>query len=320
MPFFAARRASRPSEGTGPGTPPRLAASIEVAPGQVMKRMDLLELIPPATRVALVDLGNLEVTEWAGLTKQMARRGLEPVPHIAARRLTSRGALEERLAAMSGEAGVRDVLVIAGEAERPAGPFASSLDVLESGLLDKHGIRRIAVAGHPDGSPVIRDDAIEAALRAKEAYGERTGADMRIITQFGFDAAAAIRWAQALADGGFGLPIHLGVAGPASIKSLLKYARICGVKASSQFLARRGSAVTSLVTTHSPEPQVAPVEAYVAGNPETLIQQFHVFPFGGIEQAAEWLTERGSWAGDARAMFETAQMPTQAAATKTSAL
>ena len=110
MPFFAARRASRPSEGTGPGTPPRLAASIEVAPGQVMKRMDLLELIPPATRVALVDLGNLEVTEWAGLTKQMARRGLEPVPHIAARRLTSRGALEERLAAMSGEAGVRDVV------------------------------------------------------------------------------------------------------------------------------------------------------------------------------------------------------------------
>ena len=316
MPFYATFKAKRPADDKATGPPPRLAASIEVAPAQVIKRPELLELIPPATRVALVDLGNLDVGEWAALTGRMARLGLEPVPHIAARRLASADALDERLRAMTTEAGVRDVLVVAGEADRPAGPFASSIDVLESGLLDKRGIRRIAVAGHPDGSPVIGKAAIEAALRMKTAYRERTGTDMRILTQFGFDATRAIHWAESLTDAGFDLPIHLGVAGPASVTSLLKYAQICGVRASGQFLARRGGAVTSLVTTHSPEPQVAPVEAHVAQTPGTLIQQFHVFPFGGIQQAAEWLVERGSWAADARRVFEPAA--TQGKPTKTS--
>jgi methylenetetrahydrofolate reductase (NADPH) len=316
MPFFATFKAKRPADDKAAGPPPRLAASIEVAPAQVIKRPELLELIPPATRVALVDLSNLDVGEWAALTGRMARLGLEPVPHIAARRLASADALDERLRAMTTEAGVRDVLVVAGEADRPAGPFASSIDVLESRLLDKRGIRRIAVAGHPDGSPVIGTAAIEAALRMKTAYRERTGTDMRILTQFGFDATRAIQWAESLADAGFDLPIHLGVAGPASVTSLLKYAQICGVRASGQFLARRGGAVTSLVTTHSPEPQVAPVEAHVAQTPGTLIQQFHVFPFGGIQQAAEWLVERGSWAADARRVFEPAA--TQGKPTKTS--
>jgi methylenetetrahydrofolate reductase (NADPH) len=316
MPFFATYKAKMLADGEAAGQPPRLAASIEVAPAQVIKRPELLELIPPATRVALVDLGNLDVGAWAALTGRMARLGLEPVPHIAARRLASVDALDERLRAMTTEAGVRDVLVVAGEADRPAGPFGSSIDVLESGLLDKHGIRRIAVAGHPDGSPVIGEATIEAALRMKTAYRERTGANMRILPQFGFDATRAIRWAESLADAGFDLPIHLGVAGPASVKSLFKYAQICGVRASSQFLARRGSAVTSLMTTHSPEPQVAPVEAHVAKTPGTLIQQFHVFPFGGIQQAAEWLVERGSWAADTRRVFAPAL--TQGKPTKTS--
>lgn len=286
--------------------PPRLAASIEVSPGQVMNRPETLEAIPPATRVAIVDLGTLEVAEWAAVCRLVAHHGLEPVPHIAARRVISREALEERLAAMSSEAGVRDVLLIGGEADRPAGPFAQTLDVLETGLLDRHGITRIAVAGHPEGSPAISGDAIEAALWFKQAFAERTGADVRIVTQFGFDAGRAIRWAETLAATGFGLPIHLGVAGPASVKSLIKYAAICGVKASGRFLARRGGTVAQLATSHSPEPQVAPMEAHVAANPHCLIKQFHVFPFGGIAQAAAWLTERGSWRADAREVFASA--------------
>jgi hypothetical protein len=121
MPFFATYKAKMLADGEAAGQPPRLAASIEVAPAQVIKRPELLELIPPATRVALVDLGNLDVGAWAALTGRMARLGLEPVPHIAARRLASVDALDERLRAMTTEAGVRDVLVVAGEADRPAG-------------------------------------------------------------------------------------------------------------------------------------------------------------------------------------------------------
>ena len=127
---------------------------------------------------------------------------------------------------------------------------------------------------------------------------------MRIVTQFGFEAAAAIGWSERLQTAGVHLPVHLGIAGPASITSLLKFAAMCGVKASSQFLAKKSSAVTSLVTSHSPEQYVQPVEQHVAAHPACLITQFHVFPFGGIKRASEWLCERGSWEADARAVFE----------------
>ena len=280
---------------------PLLAASVEVTPKQIEKDPSILDRIPPGTRTYLVDLGTMETAEWAALTKTVARAGLEPVPHIAARRVTSADALDERLAAMVGEAGVRDVLLIAGGAGDPAGPYSSSMDVLEGGLLDQHGITRLAVAGHPEGSPDISDHLIAQALDWKQKFAERSGADLRITTQFGFDGEAAIRWAEALRDAGISMPIHLGVAGPASIKSLLKYAAMCGVRASSAFAFKRGSAIASLLTSYSPEPFVQPVEQHVADQPQTLIQQLHVFPFGGLGETSKWLVERGSWDADARA-------------------
>jgi len=280
---------------------PRLAASVEVTPRQIEKDPEILSLVPPATRTYLVDLGTMAPQAWADLLKTVTRAGLEPVPHIAARRLKSRDDLAERLSAMVDAAGVRDVLLIAGGAGDAAGPFESSMDVLETGLLDAHGIRRIGVAGHPEGSPDIAEHLIAQALDWKSAFAERTGADMRIVTQFGFDAGAAITWASHLKDAGIGLPIHLGVAGPASIKSLLKYAAMCGVRASSAFAFKRGSAITSLMTSYSPEPFVQPIEAHVADHAETLIQQLHVFPFGGLSETSKWLSGRGTWAVDARA-------------------
>ncbi|MEO0673302.1 MAG: methylenetetrahydrofolate reductase, partial [Pseudomonadota bacterium] len=169
-------------------TRPTLAASVEVTPKQIEKDPSVLDLIPPATRTYLVDIGAMSAPAWGAVAKTLVRKGLEPVPHIAARRLSSHAALEERLSAMVGEAGVRDVLLIAGGAGAPNGPFGSTVDVLETGLLDRYGIRRIAVAGHPEGSPDISDAAIAEALAWKAAFAERTDADMRITTQFGFDA------------------------------------------------------------------------------------------------------------------------------------
>ena len=280
-----------------------LAASIEVSPTHVLKKPELLEHIPPATRTYIVDLGTHEAHEWAEMARRLVRAGLEPVPHIAARRLTSAQQLDERLAALTGEAGVRDALLIAGGADAPVGPFTSSLDVLDTGLLDRHGIERLAVAGHPEGSPDISDRVIMEALAAKQAYRDRTGADVRIATQFGFNMGAALNWAQRLEEAGVDMPVHLGIAGPASVTSLIKYAAMCGVKASTAFLAKKSGVVTSLMTNHSPEPYIQPVEEHVAAHPTSLIKQFHVFPFGGIAKAADWLCGRGSWNADARAAF-----------------
>lgn len=283
--------------------PLRLAASIEVAPGQIENKPETLKFIPPATRTYVVDLGTKSPKEWGRICRQLVDNGLEPVPHIAARRLRNDADLRDRLAAMTQEAGVRDVLVIAGEAER-SGSFASSMAVLETGLLDRCGIKRIAIAGHPEGSPVMARQIAESAAHWKQAFAKRTGADMRITTQFGFDAGMAVKWAIALQAAGVNLPVHLGIAGPASIASLLKYAAMCGVKASTQFIARKGATVTSLVSAHSPEQYVQPVEEHVASVPASLIKQFHVFPFGGIQRASAWLCERGSWKRDSRDVFE----------------
>ena len=273
---------------------PVLAASVEVTPKQVLRDPSMLLAIPPATRTYLVDLGTMSAREWAELVGHVMRAGLEPVPHIAARRVVSRACLDERLTAMSEAAGVRDVLLIAGGAGDPAGPFASSMDILETGLIDQHGIRRIGVAGHPEGSPDIPGHLIAQALDFKQQFAERSDAQLRLVTQFGFDAQAAIRWSQDLKGAGISLPIHLGVAGPASITSLLKYAAMCGVRASSAFAFKRGSAIASLMTSYSPEPFVAPVEAHVAAG-HSQIQQLHVFPFGGLGETARWLVQRGSW-------------------------
>jgi methylenetetrahydrofolate reductase (NADH) len=280
-----------------------LAASIEIVPGQIERNPKLLKHIPPSTRTYIVDLGTKTPTEWAALCRQLVNDGLEPVPHIGARRLQSASELRERLTAMSQEAGVRDVLLVAGEADNPVGPYTSSMDVLETGLIDQHGIKRIAIAGHPEGHTEISDATADDAIRWKQAFSQRTGADMRIVTQFGFHADAAIAWAERLRAAEINLPVHLGLAGPTNVANLLKFAALCGVKASSRFLVKKSRAVTSLMTSHSPEQHLEPVERHVAAHPACLIKQFHVFPFGGITRTSEWLCERGSWNSDARAVF-----------------
>ncbi|MEO1720486.1 MAG: hypothetical protein AAFR23_09710, partial [Pseudomonadota bacterium] len=64
-----------------------------------------------------------------------------------------------------------------------------------------------------------------------------------------------------------------------------------------------GASIASLVTSHSPEPFVEPVEAHVSENAQASVQQLHVFPFGGLAETARWLTHRGSWDGNARAQM-----------------
>ena len=131
-------------------------------------------------------------------------------------------------------------------------------------------------------------------LRDKIAFGAQSDAEFRIATQFGFDGPKFVQWAQDVADAGIDVPIHLGVAGPAKITTLIKYAAMCGVGNSLNFFKKRTGAIAQLATKHSPEDVVGPIENAWAdgiGN----IAQLHVFPFGGLQASADWLTERGSF-------------------------
>ncbi|EKJ95372.1 methylenetetrahydrofolate reductase [Bradyrhizobium lupini HPC(L)] len=272
-----------------------IPASIEASPAQVLGPASLAGLFPQGVRVYLTDTGAASQVKLVDAAKHLRDLGYEPVPHLAARRIASRIDFEEQVKRLAGDAGVTDVLAVGGGVERPEGPFTSTIDMLSTGIFDRCGIRHIAIAGHPEGSPDFNDETATAALRLKRDFGERTDAAMRIVTQFGFDSARFIAWAEGLAASGIDLPVHIGVSGPAKITTLLKYAALCGVGNSIAYLKKNALSLTTLARGHSPESIVGPIERHWRDNPQGPIRQIHVFPFGGLQASSDWLVSRGSW-------------------------
>jgi len=283
---------------------PTAAASIEASPKQVLELADLDRLFPAGTRVYLTDTGTAPAAAQVEAARRLSRAGYVPVPHIPVRRIESREELASRLHRLALDGGATNALVIAGGVPRPAGPFASSMDALATGLFGEHGFTSLAVAGHPEGSPDISEDEIRKALAWKNNFAAKTGTDMRIVTQFSFDPRLVIAWSRRLARSGNQLPIHVGLAGPAKITTLVKYAALCGVGASMSFLRSKGSSLAVLATSYSPEGVLGPIEAHLAEEPGSAIAQVHVYPFGGLRRTAEWLTERGTWFAAAAAESE----------------
>jgi len=273
----------------------KIAASIEISPKQAVESEDLNGLFPEGTRVYITDVGADSAETINAGAKRVNQFGYVAVPHFASRRLSTHAALEHRISMLTSDAGVEDVLVIGGGLEQQAGDFGSTMEVIDTGLFDRYGIKKMGVAGHPEGSPDFDDAAAEEALKLKKAFAERTGIEVRVVTQFGFDAAKIIQWTDGLAAAGIDLPVHLGVAGPAKLTTLVKFAAMCGVGNSLDFLKKRASAITALVSGFDPDEIVNPIEQHALANTTGAIKQIHVFPFGGIKKSTEWLQNRGSW-------------------------
>ncbi|EFO29516.1 methylenetetrahydrofolate reductase [Roseibium sp. TrichSKD4] len=272
----------------------RLAASTEMSPKQVVEKSELLEFIPKGTRVYVTDLGNASEDMIVSAAKTLSDRGYTPVPHMAARRYQSVDAFETRITRLTQEAGVTDVLAIAGEADK-AGPLTSSVALLETGLFDKLGIKTIAVAGHPEGAPEIKPDVIKSFLMRKHELAAESDAQFILATQFGFDPHKVSQWLDEIAGWGNQFPVHIGIAGPAKMTTLIKYAAFAGVENSLNFLKKRGGSVVSMLAGYDPETMVGPLETRVEARPDTQLQQLHVYPFGGIQKTGEWLANRRSW-------------------------
>ncbi|WLF99649.1 methylenetetrahydrofolate reductase (plasmid) [Brucella intermedia] len=267
-----------------------LPASIEILPSQIPTSDQLRTLLSAGTHVYLTDIGTPAVNSEMLVAAQRLRDvGCNPVPHLAARRIRSREALEKCIKEFAELAGVNNVLVVGGGIATPLGPYKSTMDILETGFLDRFGIQDIAVAGHPEGSPDFTEALAIEALRQKQAFAERTGARLRIVTQFCFDPARALAWAASLAKVGVDLPVHIGVAGPAKFATLIRYATLCGVGNSLSMLTRSAGNIMSLATGYSPETFVSQIEKELATLARPTISQMHIFPFGGLENASSWL-------------------------------
>ncbi len=218
----------------------------------------------------------------------LRRHGLNPVPHVAARYLTGLTQLQDFLARLAGEAGVRQVLTIAGDRDRPYGPFESSLQVLETGLLEKYGIAKVGIAGYPEGNPRISTQALATAMAAKLARASEGGLAPYIVTQFCFEAQPIIDWTRRLRAEGVAAPIHVGLAGPAGLATLMKFALRCGVGNSIRALSLRGPAIARLLTEAGPERVIEDLARAAASEPALGFAGVHFFSFGGVVRTADW--------------------------------
>jgi methylenetetrahydrofolate reductase (NADPH) len=212
------------------------------------------------------------------------------MPHIAARRLASFTQLRDFLQRAAGEAGVTRVFVTAGDPVQAAGPFRDSLAVLTAGLIEANGIDQVAFAGYPEGHPRIDRRRLDCALRAKIALGRQRGVDVSLVTQFGFDAAAILRWIASLREDGIFCPIRVGIAGPATVATLAKFAVRCGVGASLRALGRGQTAFARIMTQATPDALIAALAALE--EPGAPIDRLHIFTFGGVAHTLRWLQTR----------------------------
>lgn len=244
-------------------------------------------LLPAGTRVNITYLAGETMRQRVDAAGAVRRHGFTPVPHVAARHLRSPAELGEFLAAL-GEAGALDeVFVVGGDPATPAGPFADSLSVLRSGVLQEAGVRRVGVAGYPEGHPHIAVDVLAEVLHAKVAVLTEQKLVPAVITQFGFDVQPVLSWIRTLRQQGIEAQVRVGVPGPAGIKRLLSYARRCGVATSAGITRKYGFSIANLMGTTGPD---AFVSALAEGLDRTVHGDVrtHFYTFGGITATSEW--------------------------------
>ena len=217
---------------------------------------------------------------------RVRRAGLVPVPHIAARYLASYTQLNDCLARAVGEAGVEQVFLVAGDVDRPVGTFDSGLAMLSTGLFQRHGIRRIGLPGYPEGHPKLGQALLDDALRAKLAFARDGGLETFIVTQFSFESAPIVDWISHVRALGIDVPIRVGLAGPASISTLARYAVRCGVGNSLRVLLGGHASIARLLVEAGPEPVM---QALAADAARSQIAGLHIFTFGGFRRTAAWL-------------------------------
>jgi len=254
--------------------------------------------VPAGMRVFVASLPSRDRADTVAAAKVLNERGYIAVPHIAARALPSHAALEDFLYRLTGEAGCREALVIAGDKDNVAGPYEGAMDVLLTGALERHGLETIHVGAHPEGNRAISDERLRQALVEKDHYARSSDADFDFVTQFVFDGETVVDWTQKLRGLGVGLPVRLGMAGPANLATLLRYAKICGIGVSTRTLMRQGAGSVKLIRqTVKPDDLIGDLMTHAGDDPLPEIGGLHIFPFGGIKGSMAWLAEAREAAG-----------------------
>jgi methylenetetrahydrofolate reductase (NADPH) len=263
-------------------------ASTEITVGDEALLPTLAPYLPAGGCVHVAHTPKASLDQVVQLSLRVQQCGLSACPHIVARRIASRSALRSALRELK-RGGVEQILLVAGDQDNPVGVFASTLEILDSGVTVDAGINIIGVAGHPEGHRAIGSEALWQALAYKQAFAERTGTAMHIVSQFSFNPRAIYDWERELAVHGIRLPVRVGIAGPTPLIKLLQFAVRCGVGTSLRTAAKMLSTVgaVSQLATSPDEHLIALARALEAGTAHRLVAP-HFFAFGGTLKTAQW--------------------------------
>ena len=266
--------------------------SIEVMPRTLGKLENIENLWPKNTRVYIAHLEGTTIEDMLVTAKRIKSASFIPMPHFPARIIKDNKVLEDWINRYS-EIGVKEALLLAGGVDRPLGNLSNSMELLSTGLFEKYGFERLHVAGHPEGNKDIdpngSDINVMNALKWKQDYSKDTKAKISIATQFLFESKPVIDWANKILSNGITLPINVGIAGPAKLQTMIKFAIACGVGPSLRVLERRAKDITKLLFPFEPTNILTELADYKESNPNTNIEGIHFFPLGGIEKSSDFI-------------------------------
>ena len=260
--------------------------SIEITPREIDALGNLRRYLSPGTSIYLTRLPKLDIAETIRAARVVHEQGFAPVAHLTARSTRDLHELERQVQALEA-AGVREVLLIAGSQAEAIGEFDSTMQLLETGIFEQHGIRRIGVAGHPEGHPAVSADVLDATLAQKNALAIQKQLNLYLVTQFFFDAQPVIAWERRIREKGNRLPVYVGFHGLTSAAGLLKYAVACGIGTSIKALSQHANPL-ALASHRSPERLLVDIASATAEDAASRFARAHFFPLGGFARTAAW--------------------------------
>jgi methylenetetrahydrofolate reductase (NADPH) len=262
--------------------------SLEMTAKEIEGIREAAPLIRPGTQVAVTFLPGEELEQRVEAAVVVRQLGFEPIVHLSARRIESEEQLDWYLGEITTKAQVKRVFIIAGDPPEPEGPYSTSLQIIETGLLQKHGIEIVGIGGHPEGHPNNNAAELWDWMERKIAAIRAGNMVPLVVTQFAFDDDAIVEWVGEMRKRGIDVPVRLGVPGPAGIKRLLGFAKRCGVGASASVMKKYGISLTNLIGSAGPDKLVDSLDKKLSQEEHGRVR-LHFYPFGALTASAEWI-------------------------------
>ena len=264
--------------------------TIETTPSVYTKYGSFSDFLDKGHNVYITYLPDENSSNVINTARKLKEEGYEVIPHLPARTILNENELEKYVGELANESGCSKILIVGGGGNQ-AGNISSTMDVLKTDYLSKFNYNYVGVAGHPEGSPDISNQNLDSAIKEKNNFAKNVDFQMYIATQFFFEAKSLINWEKHLGSLGNNLPIHAGIPGPASIKTLINYARSCGIGNSLRFISKQAFNLTKLATLSTPDKLVYDLANYIHSNSTSNLKNVHFYAFGGIKKTADWLNQ-----------------------------